>query len=196
MADKRAELRKRLIDAAEARIRDGGLAGLKARDVTKDAGCALGSLYNVFADLDLLILAVNSRTLARLGAALREARGAETPERQLQNLALNYLAFALENRGLWGALFDHRMADGAEVPDWHIDEHRLLIAEVVGPLMMLDPSLGDEAAGLRARTLFSAVHGIVRLALEDRFVALTPEALRSELNDFLATWARGVRASC
>ena len=66
----RDDLKKRLIDAAEARIAAGGLRGLKARDVTADAGCALGALYNAFDDLDRLVLQVNSRTLARLGVAL------------------------------------------------------------------------------------------------------------------------------
>lgn len=40
----RDDLKKRLIDAAEARIAGGGLRGLKARDVTADAGCAPGGL--------------------------------------------------------------------------------------------------------------------------------------------------------
>lgn len=46
--------------------------GAKARNVTADAGCALGALYTAFEDLDRLILQVNARILARLGAALRQ----------------------------------------------------------------------------------------------------------------------------
>ena len=71
--EQREGLKARLIDAAEARIAAGGLAGLKAREVTADAGCALGALYNAFDDLDRLVLHVNSRTLARLGVALAAA---------------------------------------------------------------------------------------------------------------------------
>ncbi|TIW14977.1 MAG: hypothetical protein E5V70_05110 [Mesorhizobium sp.] len=44
---------------------------MRARDITADAGCALGALYTAFADLDKLILHVNSATLARLGAGKR-----------------------------------------------------------------------------------------------------------------------------
>ncbi|MDP1576936.1 MAG: hypothetical protein Q8L76_09260 [Cypionkella sp.] len=46
--------------------------GAKARNVTADAGCALGAMYTAFEDLDWLILQVNARILARLGAALRQ----------------------------------------------------------------------------------------------------------------------------
>ena len=69
----RDDLRKRLVDAAEARIASQGLAALKAREVTADAGCALGALYTAFDDLDRLILQVNSRTLVRLGLRQRTA---------------------------------------------------------------------------------------------------------------------------
>ena len=70
---KRAALKERLIDAAEMVIAQNGLRGLKARDVTAQAGCALGALYNAVQDLDQLVLLVNSRSLARLGAALHDA---------------------------------------------------------------------------------------------------------------------------
>lgn len=59
-----------LIDAAERRIAEGGMANLKARDLAADIGIALGGLCAIVADLDELSLHVSSRTLARLGEAL------------------------------------------------------------------------------------------------------------------------------
>ena len=52
---KKAELRERLIQAARSRIRENGLSGLRARDITADAGCALGALYTAFEDIDTLV---------------------------------------------------------------------------------------------------------------------------------------------
>ncbi len=102
---KREILKKKILDAAEKRIESQGLAALRARDITKDARCALGSLYNAFEDLDLLILAVNSRTLARLHASLQNAPASqEAPKAKLLALALAYLNFGTENRNLWAAL--------------------------------------------------------------------------------------------
>ncbi len=40
--EKREDLKARLIYAARNRIADHGLANLRARDITQDAGCALG----------------------------------------------------------------------------------------------------------------------------------------------------------
>lgn len=189
---KREILKDNILIAAETRIDAHGLAALRARDVTKDAGCALGSLYNAFEDLDLLILAVNSRTLARLHASLRTASASkEDPKDKLLALALAYLNFGTENTNLWAALFDHRMQPGVSVPQWHLEEHVGLIAEIVGPLSELSPALDGETLASRARTVFSAVHGIVKLSLEGRFVAPDPDDVRVELSEFVSQYLRG-----
>lgn len=192
---KREILKKKILNAAEKRIEAQGLAALRARDVTKDAGCALGSLYNAFEDLDLLVLAVNSRTLARLHTSLQTARATqETPKAKLLALALAYLDFGTENPNLWAALFDHQMPPGVPVPEWHLEEHAALIALIIGPLSQLNPNLDDDTLASRARTVFSAVHGIVKLSLEGRFVALDPESVRAELSAFVSQYLQAYQS--
>jgi AcrR family transcriptional regulator len=46
------------------------IQALRARDVAQNVGCALGAIYNVFADLDALVLAVKERTLDMLEAEI------------------------------------------------------------------------------------------------------------------------------
>lgn len=193
--ERRAELQHRLIDAAEAQIAAQGLAGLKAREVTTAAGCALGALYTAFEDLDRLVLHVNSRTLAQMGAALRDAAGraGEDPEAVLQALAATYTDFALAHRHLWLALFEHRLPEGVEMPDWHRREHEVLITVIVPPLAKLRPDLDLAALTLRARTVFAATHGVVALALQGRFVGVPVELLRAEVAALVETMARGAR---
>ena len=169
------DLKTRLIDAAEAEIAEKGLAGLKARAVTARAGSALGGLYTAFEDLDRLVLHVNSRTLARLGAALSAPEQPAPPEAVMQALAAAYARFALKNRRLWSTLFEHRLPEGVEMPDWHRDEHEVLIARIGAPLAVLRPDLSPQQRALRVRTLFGAVHGVVHLSLQERLVGL-PEA--------------------
>ncbi|UVK39834.1 TetR/AcrR family transcriptional regulator [Mesorhizobium sp. AR10] len=191
---RREDLRCRLIEAAQARIQSSGLGGLRARDITADAGCALGALYTAFADLDELILHVNSATLARLGAALREeVTSAVEPRAKLKALAKAYLGFARDNRTLWVALFEHRMAPGVPVPEWHLAEHAVLIQHLVQPLAALRPAADTPELLARARTLFSAVHGIVAISLEDRFIGLAPTDLESELLNFVDLLVTGLK---
>lgn len=191
--EKRTELKARLIEAAEDQILQHGLAGLKARAVTAQAGCALGALYNAFEDLDRLVLHVNSRTLARLGAALRAAlpEPEAAPEAMMQALAAAYVAFACSNRALWIALFEHRLPEGSEMPDWHRQDHAVLIEVLTGPLARLRPDLDPPALQLRARTTFAAVHGVVLLALQGRFVGVPVEMLHEEVAALVRAMTRG-----
>lgn len=191
--DRKADLRNRLIDAAEAEIAEKGLLGLKARAVTGRAGCALGAIYTAVADLDELVMRVNSRTLARLGAALMPASGAKTPEGVTLALADAYAVFALENRRLWSALFEHRLPEGVAMPDWHRQEHEVLIARIGAPLLALRPDLSAEVLRLRVRTLFGAVHGVVHLALQGRLVGLPEASLRHEVAALVMALVMGAR---
>jgi AcrR family transcriptional regulator len=191
--DRKVDLRTRLIAAAETEIADKGLLGLKARDVTQRAGCALGAIYNAVADLDELILRVNSRTLERLGAALAPASGAGGPEAVTLALADAYAVFALQNRRLWSALFEHRLPDGVEMPDWHRQEHEVLIARIVEPLHRLRPDLPEADVRLRVRTLFGAVHGVVHLALQGRLVGVPEPMLRQEVAALVGALVTGAK---
>lgn len=193
--NRREALLTRLVAAAEAEIAEKGLLGLKARDVTARAGCALGAIYTAVADLDELILRVNSRTLARLGEALAPASRAGGPEMVTLALADAYAVFALENRRLWSALFEHRLPEGVTMPDWHRAEHEVLIAQIGAPLSKLRPDLPDAALQLRVRTLFGAVHGVVHLALQGRLVGVPEAALRQELAALVTALGLGARQS-
>ena len=191
--ESKPDLRTRLIDAAEFEIAEKGLAGLKARDVTGRAGCALGAIYNAVADLDELVQRVNSRTLVRLGAALAPASETSAPEAAMLTLADAYAVFALKNRRLWSALFEHRLPEGVGMPDWHRQDHEVLIARIGGPLIALRPDLPAEVLRLRVRTLFGAVHGVVHLALQGRLVGLPEAALRQEVAALVTALVAGAR---
>jgi AcrR family transcriptional regulator len=191
----RDSLRNRLIDAAERRIAEKGLAGLKAREVTADAGCALGALYNAFDDLDDLILHVNARTLDRLAATFDGARQSdETAEEAMTVLARTYVRFALENRMLWSAVFALALPDGRPAPDWYVIRYRALIDQIVSPLATLRPDLSPDELQLRARTLFAAVHGVVRLFLDARFLAVPHDRITPEVTALVTAMTRGLSA--
>jgi hypothetical protein len=136
---------------------------------------------------------VNSRTLERLGAALAPASNAGSPEAVTLALADAYAVFALENRRLWSALFEHRLPEGVEMPDWHRQEHEVLIARIVQPLRQLRPDLPEEEIRLRVRTLFGAVHGVVHLALQGRLVGVPEPQLRQEVAALVGALVVGAR---
>src|SRR5882724_9413222 len=186
-ANRHAALRTRLIDAAECTIAANGIAALRARDLAREAGCAVGTIYNVFEHLDELILCVGSRTLAMLDSALGAVRSLppygspEDAADDLVRLALAYLEFAATHTVRWRALFEHRMSEARALPQWFVDQQHALFAQVERPLVTLLPEIEADARRTLARTLFSAVHGIVALGLEEKLVSLLLPDLRSQL---------------
>jgi AcrR family transcriptional regulator len=176
--DRHAALREQLIDCAERTIAEKGLAALKARDLAQEAGCAIGTIYNVFEHLDALVLCVGSRTLTMLEAALASVRSldqhgsTEDALDDMVRLALAYLEFAATHTVRWRALFEHRMSDDRPLPEWFVEQQHRLFAEVERPFAALLPELDRDTRRILARTVFSAVHGIVALGLEEKLVSL------------------------
>ena len=181
--ERREKLRADLIQAAERMIADRGLAGLKTRDLAREIGCANGAVYNLVTDVDELILRVGSRTLLRLDKALSaaESAGEPSPQETLVRIAIAYCDFAAENLQLWRALFEHRMDADKALPDWSIEDQMQLFRHIYQPLTQLFPKRGAEELGITARSLFSAVHGMVALGLEQKLVAVPLPALRKEI---------------
>jgi AcrR family transcriptional regulator len=194
--ERRAKLRDALILAAERGIEVGGLTGLKTRELAREIGVANGAVYNLVEDMDELILRVGSRTLARLDAALSEAesRGRAVPADMLVRIALAYCDFAAENLQLWRALFEHRMAPGKDLPEWAISEQMDMFRHIYRPLAALYPKRSAEQLTVTARSMFSAVHGMVALGLEQKLIAVPLEALRSEVATIVTAMVAGLTA--
>lgn len=74
------------------------------------------------------------------------------------------------------------------MPDWVIDEQMALFRHIYRPLAMLLPTRSAAELSLTARSLFSAVHGMVALGLEQKLIAVPIGALRKEI----AVIVRGV----
>ena len=194
--ERREKLRADLFLAAERMITDRGLAGLKTRDLASEIGCANGAVYNLVADVDELVLRVGSRTLHRLDAALSaaESAGDPSPQETLVRIAIAYCDFAADNLQLWRALFEHRMEADKIVPDWSIEDQMQLFRHIYVPLAALFPRRGPEELGITARSLFSAVHGMVALGLEQKLVAVPLPALRKEIAGLVRAMVDGLIA--
>ena len=190
-AQRHQTLHDLLLDAAERTVAAEGLPSLRARTLAADAGCSVGAIYSVFADLDALVLAVNGRTLDAVVAALHAAGGQGASER-LVRLADAYLGYAVAHRARWQALFQHRMPPDRPITPGYAARQAAAFAEVEGPLAALRPDLPDGERALLARTLFSAVHGMVELGLDEKVAAVPLPVLRAQVRMVVEAVARGL----
>ena len=171
----RERLKERLLVTADAIVAREGVDRLQARRVAEGADCSIGTLYNIFGDIDGLLLEVNARTLQDLGRVLSVAarRSADSDlETRLNTLAIAYLDFATVNQRRWRAIFEHRMPETKIVPEIYFEDRRQLLALIESQLSaaLPDPMQLSDAS----HTLFAAVHGIVLLSLDAKLGPFEP----------------------
>lgn len=189
----RQRLETRMADIAERLIASDGLAAVQARRIAREADCSVGTLYNVFGGIDGLIVAANSRTLSTLGEKLetagRGARNGAIVDRLLA-LALAYRDFAFEQNNRWRALFEHRMEPGKPVPDGYRAQQNALFEMVEEDLVSYIPDRAERFSA--ARALFSSVHGIVWLALDNKLGSQDAEEAERQVRFIVGAAARGL----
>jgi AcrR family transcriptional regulator len=188
---KKSRRRDLLLDVAGRMIAANGLRSLKIRDVASAADCSIGSIYNEFGDFDGLILMISRGTVRALDARLSVVPDAD-PVQQLYALADEYLGFATEHGNLLRALFEHRMENDRPFPDDLLAMVLHTFALMHGPLVRLLPDRDPAEIALLARVMFSAVHGIISLGLEERLIAVPPESLRALVRQFVQTHLIGI----
>lgn len=188
---KKLQRRALLVAIGRRLIAAKGLRSLKVRDIAEAAECSIGSVYNEFGDFDGLILTVNRETVQALTTRLK-AVPTDDPVSQLHGLADAYLGFATEHANLLRALFEHRMEDDRPFPEDILAMVMDAFALMHAPLVRLLPDRDASDVALLSRMMFSAVHGIISLGLEERMVAVPPEQLRERLGQFIDTHLAGL----
>jgi AcrR family transcriptional regulator len=164
----RAELEQLILAEGHRQMALSGFAGFSAREVAKRIGYSIGTLYNVFGSYDRLILAINTETF-RLWARHLRARLAEAGADRIAALVEGYFSFASENRNLWMAIYDHRLAPGVPIPDEFLDDRRALAEIVVREVADALPLSARDDAPRLARSLIATVHGHCVFALNGTF---------------------------
>jgi AcrR family transcriptional regulator len=189
----REELRSLALRAAEKIVEREGLRGLSTRRVASRIGYTVGTLYNLFEDLDDLVVQLNGRTLDDLGEALMAPLPAVPPEEVLLVMARRYSAFVHAQARRWNLLFEHTLPPGRDLPPWYNEKlGRLLglVAKALAPFF--DP--GQEAARLEAaRVLWASLHGICSLAAADKLPG--EGSTEAMVQSLVANYLDGLRSS-
>jgi AcrR family transcriptional regulator len=103
-------LRRRIVEAAAALIREHGLAGATTREIARAAGCSEGSIYVHFEDKIDLVIAVVVELEPTYGALLElpEQAGRATLAENLAPWAEELLKLLADNQPIFFALMSDR----------------------------------------------------------------------------------------
>jgi AcrR family transcriptional regulator len=185
-------LRRLTLDAARRIVARDGLRGLSARRIAEAIGYTPGMLYQLFPDLDGLVMEMNADTLEALLGACGASAGEDDPEPTLHRLAQAYVDFVAARPLLWRAVVEHAPPEGRQRPP----RHRAAVAALLGLAeTALAPLTGPPPAGRarhHARVLWAGLDGIVSLATSGNLAAdETPAAMAGSLVD---NYVAGLRA--
>jgi AcrR family transcriptional regulator len=154
------------------------LRGLTVRRIAEKIGYAPGTLYNLFANLDEIVVWLNGDTLTRLEVVL-VAGSKAPPERRARDLVDAYFDFVEGDPRLWSALFEHRLPADTDLPDWYRERLESLILRVAEALQ---PVMRDWAPEERRTTIvamWAALHGISTLAVSAKLSLVADVPARS-----------------
>ncbi|MDF1780929.1 MAG: TetR family transcriptional regulator [Alcanivoracaceae bacterium] len=114
-AQRKAETRQRILDAALALLASGrGMDSLGLREVAREVGLAPPSLYNHFPTMDDLGLALIDLACYRLRSVMRQGRKqmvVRDPSAGVQDLVHRFLAYLAEYEGEFRLLVQQRLGN-------------------------------------------------------------------------------------
>jgi AcrR family transcriptional regulator len=191
------QIRALILDAAQEIIEAQGLAGLSAREIARRIGYSPGTIYNIFVNLDDVVLNVEGRVLDALDRRLSEVEpgsdGAVAGAGDgLIRIARAYLAFTQEKPRLWNLLFEHHMPRGAELPAWYQQKLEGLTAQIERALAPYFPSGSEDERRRAAWALWAGVHGITSLSTADKLSVVRTETAGRLIDDLIGTYLAGL----
>lgn len=190
----REELYELAMKAARKIVEADSFRALTARNVADEIGYSPGTLYNLFKNLDDLVLHVNGRTLDDLYERLAMVPPSGDAEADIDNLLDGYLGFISDHPALWHMLFNYTLTDGDQVPDWY--DHKVqrllgIVEDMLAPLFGRADT-GDQVSA--ARVLWAGLHGITALSETGKLNLVTHQSAREMARSLAANFIAGLKA--
>ncbi|MEO1702564.1 MAG: TetR/AcrR family transcriptional regulator [Pseudomonadota bacterium] len=200
MAIDKERARRDILEITMRLLANGGLDAVKIRDIAKEANVSVGSIYNIFGDVDDLLRACNTQLLDDLGAqgavAMQKAaqEGVDDVRGRLLVLARVYYDYVESHATAWTAMLAfNRAASNTETPEWYIVRQEMLF-DLIGDVLRATPlAQDDETLAVAARALWSSVHGIVTNAYRSADQGQTNPDTWAQIDLLVTTFVRGIR---
>lgn len=183
------ELRQLILTSAREIVERDGYAALSARAIAKAIGYSPGTLYNIFKNLDDLLLTLEISLLDDAVENLRAAAATTSGVPRVRALAQRYLDFSLRNRRLWNLLYRQRAGRGE--PEPNAVQFRFEAMAAIFKDAVLHVCTGScHEAEKAAHTLWLGLQGMSALAVGERLnaeqITLLPECALILVDGILA----------
>jgi AcrR family transcriptional regulator len=186
------ELRQRILEAAQSIIERDGLMGLSAREVARLIAYSPGTLYNIFENLDDVLLTLQTQMLANLVDVLKAVPPHPRPQDTINALASAYVDFALDNKRMWNLLFTHIMPVGTSAPAALVHNINTISSIVSAQVALILQNTSLAEVDIAAKSLWAGVHGITAIAVTEKGPTLNAATVHGFVKQLVSTYTRGL----
>ncbi|MDN3613367.1 MAG: TetR/AcrR family transcriptional regulator [Vibrio gallaecicus] len=196
MARRNDHTREQLIQLTLATVKgfldENSYHELSLRKVANMIGYVPSTLVNVFGNYNILLLHAVAQTLDELSIeAAKVVDESIDPKDALFKLAYCYHDFAQKHPNRWQLIFEHNM-NGETLPEWQTKRIDGMTGMLEQLLSVLAPERSEDEVLKASRVLWSGVHGITLLSVDDKFFSAEPidgkELIHNLISSYLISW--------
>jgi AcrR family transcriptional regulator len=189
----RDALRLQTIEAGRRILRKEGAKALNARRVASEIGVAVGTLYNLFANFDEIVLHLNLETLEDLERSFAAHRALpKDPAAATEILANTFLDFTAKHRHQWAAVLEFKTEHKLPI----LADLRAVVARLAShveqALAPLFPAGAEQERRLAAAVLWTSLEGIGALSGGGHSRLVAPASARDMAASLIANYVAGL----
>jgi AcrR family transcriptional regulator len=185
------EIREMVIRAGSDLIKSSGFSGFSTRQIAKEIGYTVGTLYNVFESYDDIVLHINASTLDDMRKFIEEGLNSKLKNaKAVKQLAKLYIDFAHKNHNSWSALFEYNVPSELDLPEWYNQRIENLFSIVEG---LLSEFISKKSEALKhAKVIWASIHGICVLSLTQKLNVAGTESVEVLTDSLIENYLRGL----
>ena len=163
------------------------------RDLAKLSHCSVGTVYNLYENLNEIILQLNVRSLDQMYGALHQEMRKEIEvgsdiHNVFQKMGKVYISFGLRHPKLWRSLFESVPIE--PMPDWYKEkaQNGLYVIEAA---VQKEFGLSEGEANQLVNFFWAAMHGMTSILINRKMEALNESATEAFVTSYIDHCLRG-----
>lgn len=173
------ELRELILSAARRVVEEDGISQPSAREIARVIGYAPGTLYNMFHNLDEILLHVEARIFAEMDAKLEASTSGYKGRDAILKFADAFVGFSRDHPRLWALVLQHHTPPDETSPDWYLDKAFAPLTRLERLFASTFGSTNPEENTRRARLMWTSLQGLVQVGSTSKFGVLSHATIAS-----------------
>lgn len=185
------EIRQMAIEAGFKLIKEAGFSNFSTRQIAKEIGYTVGTLYNVFESYDDIVLHLNAKTLEKMGVFIKKNLNPKLKNvKAIKQLAKLYIEFAHKNHNNWSAIFEYNIPSKLDLPEFYNQKVEELFSIIEG---ILSEFISKKSEALKhAKVIWASIHGICVLSVRQKINVAGTASVEVLANSLIENYLRGL----